>query len=389
MLGPLQFLTQILWVQAHAPEDVWLILVALIGASRGLGALTFGLYGGALADRYDRRKLLIAAQIVLGFITCSIAALMSGDDVSTLGFLVFFVFTFLTAGLQAIDAPTRLAIVPDILGPELTPAGMSLNQVAVQVAMPVAMFATGFIIHAFGFSGAYLFSVIGHLLVLICLGRMCYRPLMPPPEEGSRYEFKQALLDVRDGFRYAKSERTVLWVIILLVLMMGLGFPATANLGPTWINTVVGVPIKDMGFIVMNWGIGSLLAALFLTYYSQIQHRGRLIVGGAILFSISFVVFVYEPTVANVVIGNLGLGAGMTIASVSSTILIQQIVPNEVRGRVMSIFQLNMGFAQLMTMPVAIVAQYLTLAVLFPVIALATLVVVLLVITTQRQIVRA
>ena len=132
-----------------------------------------------------------------------------------------------------------------------------------------------------------------------------------------------------------------------------------------------------------------MLAALFLTYYSQIQHRGRLIVGGAILFSISFVVFVYEPTVANVVIGNLGLGAGMTIASVSSTILIQQIVPNEVRGRVMSIFQLNMGFAQLMTMPVAIVAQYLTLAVLFPVIALATLVVVLLVITTQRQIVRA
>ena len=79
----------------------------------------------------------------------------------------------------------------------------------------------------------------------------------------------------------------------------------------------------------------------------------------------------------------------MTIASVSSTILIQQIVPNEVRGRVMSIFQLNMGFAQLMTMPVAIVAQYLTLAVLFPVIAVATLVVVLLVITTQRQIVRA
>ena len=170
---------------------------------------------------------------------------------------------------------------------------------------------------------------------------------------------------------------------------MGLGFPATANLGPTWINTVVGVPIKDIGFIVMNWGIGSLLAALFLTYYSQIQHRGRLIVGGAILFCISFVVFVYEPTVANVVIGNLGLGAGMTIASVSSTILIQQIVPNEVRGRVMSIFQLNMGFAQLMTMPVAIVAQYLTLAVLFPVIAIATLVVVLLVITTQRQIVRA
>ncbi|MDA0978258.1 MAG: hypothetical protein O3B72_06865, partial [Proteobacteria bacterium] len=49
MLGPMQFLTQILWVQENAPRDIWLILVALIGASRGVGALTFGLYGGALA----------------------------------------------------------------------------------------------------------------------------------------------------------------------------------------------------------------------------------------------------------------------------------------------------------------------------------------------------
>jgi len=62
MLGPLQFLTQILWVQAYAPENIWLVLVALIGASRGVGALTFGLYGGALADRFDRRKLLVVTR---------------------------------------------------------------------------------------------------------------------------------------------------------------------------------------------------------------------------------------------------------------------------------------------------------------------------------------
>jgi len=53
---PLQFITQILWVQEYAPDEYWLVLVALIGASRGIGALTFGLYGGALADRFDRRS---------------------------------------------------------------------------------------------------------------------------------------------------------------------------------------------------------------------------------------------------------------------------------------------------------------------------------------------
>ena len=107
------------------------------------------------------------------------------------------------------------------------------------------------------------------------------------------------------------------------------------------------------------------------------------------LFCVSFVIFVSDRTVVNVVLGNLGLGAGMTITSVSSTILIQQVVPNEVRGRIMSLFQLNMGFAQLMTMPVAMLAQWLTLSVLFPALAVVTLIVVLVVLVTQRQIVQA
>jgi MFS family permease len=61
-LMPLQFITQILWVQQFAPRDIWLILVAAIAASRGLGALTFSMYGGALADRFNRRKLLLVIQ---------------------------------------------------------------------------------------------------------------------------------------------------------------------------------------------------------------------------------------------------------------------------------------------------------------------------------------
>ena len=390
MLGPLQFLTQILWVQTYAPEDIWLILVALIGASRGLGALVFGLYGGALADRFDRRKLLMAAQALLAAVTLTIASLMYAQVSGVLGFAAFFGLTFLSGGLQAIDVPTRLAIVPDILGPELTPAGMSLGQVAAQLAMPVAMFATGFVIDGFGFAGAYLFSVSGHLLMLVFLAALHYTPsLVRVNRSTESYGFAEAVKDVREGLTYARDHKTVLWVIILLVVMMGLGFPATANLGPTWINTEVGVPIRDMGYVVMNWGNGALLAALALTRFSNVAHRGWLIAGGALLFSASFVMFVIERSVLNVVIGNLGLGAGMTITSVSSTILIQELVPNEVRGRIMSIFQLNMGFAQLMTMPVAILAQWLTLSVLFPLMAFLTLGIVLLVLLTQRQIIRA
>jgi len=390
MLMPLQFLTQILWVQEYAPRDIWLILVALIGASRGLGALTFGLYGGALADRFDRRKLLLTTQLLLVVITVLVSLLMLTNIEGWIGFLIFFSLTFLSAGLQAIDAPTRLAIVPDVLGPELTPAGMSINQVAGQLSMPLAMFAAGFIIDGFGFGYAYLLSGLGHVVAICFLLLMRYESHVGEKRiTRGRYGFMETVADVRYGLIYARNHPVVLWVIILLIAMMSLGFPATASLGPTWITTVVGVEIRDVGWVVMTWGLGSLFGALFLTWYATFERRGRMIAGGALLFSCAFVVFVYDHTVLNAVVGNLGLGAGMTITTISSTILIQKLVPNEVRGRIMSIFQLNMGFAQVMTMPVAILGQWLTLQVLFPVMAVTTLAVVTLILMTRRQIIRA
>ena len=390
LLMPLQFVTQILWVQAHAPEDVWLILVALIGASRGVGALTFGLYGGALADRFDRRKLLITTQALLVLMTIGITGLMLGSDGGTVGFVFFFLLTFLSAGLQSIDMPTRLAIVPDILGPDLTPAGMSLNQVAGQLAMPIALIGMGFIIDSLGFGGAYGLSLIGQFVVILFLARMSERmPFAEPRKQRGVYGFGEAIRDVRDGLAYARGHKVVLWVIVLLVTMMGLGMPAVGNLGPAWITTVIGVEIRDLGWVMMTWGLGSLVAALLMTRFASIPRRGLVIGGGALLFALSYVVFTIDNTVANVVIGNFGLGAGMTTAMVSSTILIQQLVPNEVRGRIMGILQLNMGFAQLMTMPVAILGQWLTLPVLFPGLALVTLGAILLVLATRRQILRA
>lgn len=389
MLMPLQFFTQILWVQEQAPKDIWLILVALIGASRGVGTLTFGLYGGALADHFDRRRLLLVTQLLLILTTFFISIVMYFSDGSALMFGLFFVVTFLSAGLQSIDAPTRLALVPDILGTALTPAGISLNQVASQLAMPVALFASGFIIEALGFSGAYMFSALGHLIMIGFLVAMHHRAASVGGAYHSRYGMKATIDDIRVGLNYARHHSVVFWVILLLICMMGLGFPATASLGPTWITTVVGVSIPYIGVVAMAWGIGALVAAVGLTFFSSVERRGMLIAAGSILFSLSFLVFVTDHTVLNVVIGNFGLGAGMTITTVSSTILIQHSVPNEVRGRIMSILQLNMGFAQLMTMPVAFLGQIFTLPVLFPILAVVTLTIVCAILVTQPQVYKA
>ena len=296
MLMPLQFITQILWVQATAPRDIWLILVAFIATSRGLGALTFGLYGGALADRFNRQHLLLLIQALQILMTLAIAALMYAEVGGVLGFGLFFLLTFLTSGLQSIDAPTRLAIVPDVLGQQLTPAGISLNQVSGQIAMPIAMMTTGLMIDQLGFSGAYAASLVGHLIALFFIGLMNYSPNYSANRSPSEpYGFGQIKSDIKVGLQYARQQPVILWTIILLIMMMGFGYPATASLGPTWVTTVVGVPIPKMGFIVMFWGIGSLFAAIILARFSNMVHRGALIGFGAVLFcSIFFSVCTWQ-----------------------------------------------------------------------------------------------
>ena len=151
---------------------------------------------------------------------------------------------------------------------------------------------------------------------------------------------------------------------------------------------------QSMGIANMEWGqVFMMLVGCLLVWLAVVKKFEPLLlvpIGfGAVLFSVSFIVFVSDHAVWNVVVGNLGLGAGMTITTVSSTIFIQQLVPNEVRGRIMSIFQLNMGFAQLMTMPIAVLGQWLTLPVLFPLLAIATTAFVGLILVTRRQILRA
>ena len=102
-----------------------------------------------------------------------------------------------------------------------------------------------------------------------------------------------------------------------------------------------------------------------------------------------FVVFVAEPTVLNATLGNFGLGAGMTITMISSAVLIQHVVPNEIRGRIMSLLQLNMGCAQLMTLPVAALGQWIALTTLFPAMARSTLVIIAAILLFRPEIRRA
>ena len=370
-LSPFQFVAQIIWVQASAEADLRIVLVGLIAAVRGGGMLLFGLYGGALADRFDRRKLLIVTQLAALAFNIAIGVLMIVGDAQGTNLVVFYGLVFISSALASIDAPTRQAIVPDILGRERTTAGIALNAAGGQVALPVALVGTGFVIDAFGPGVGYLVGAFGHLAEVLALLLMRHRT--ERRHHATAFSLGAALQDIREGLAYTRAEPRILWVVVLLVTMMGLGFPAVANLGPTWITTVVGVPVRDFGLVAATWGIGALLASGLMARFSRYERKGRIVALSTVGFGLSFLVFGGGHTVANAVIGNFGLGIAMATSQIAGTALIQLVAPANLRGRVMSVLNLNMGIAQIVTLPLAALGQWVTLQALFPILAFALL----------------
>ncbi len=380
-LSPFQFVAQIIWVQVSAPEDLRIVLVGLIAAARGGGMLLFGLYGGALADRFDRRRLLIVTQLAALVLNVAIGVLMVFGSAEAGTLVLFYALTFVASALVSIDLPTRQAIVPDIVGRQLTTAGIALNAAGGQIALPVAIMSTGFVIDAFGPGVGYLVGSGAHVAQLATLALMRIRTRR---EAAAGFGPGAALRDIRDGIAYTRREPVILWAVVLLVAMTGFGFPAVANLGPTWITTVVGVPVRDFGLVAATWGVGALMASMTLARFARYERKGMIVGVAALVFGLSFLVFGGGHTVANAVIGNFGLGVAMASAQIAGTALIQLVAPGEFRGRVMSLLNLNMGVAQLVTLPLAALGQWIGLEVLFPALAVSLLAVTVLILATRR-----
>ena len=283
----------------------------------------------------------------------------------------------------AVDGPTRQAIVPEILGSRLTPGGIALNTAAMQLAMPISIFGVGVLIDELGFAATYALSNSGHVIELVTLSAMSYRSNFV---QQTAIGFGRTVREVWAGLAYTRRHKTVFWIIILLGVMMALGFPSTANLGPTWITTVIGVSFSDFGLIALGWGGGALLASALLTRFPDFDQKGMLIAGGVLLFAASFVVFTVGTSWHFAAAGNIGLGTGMATSQIASTSLIAALTPNVMRGRVMSLLMLNMGIAQALTLPVAILGQTVSLQTLFPILAITSLILITLILITHPAI---
>ena len=344
-----------MWLIYSITDSSWTL--GLLGAIRGIATLLFGLYGGALADRMDRRLLLILTETI-----ALIVSLVLGVMV-ILGYQslwLIFTLIFIGAANASIDAPIRQALIPELVPQQQIPNAVALTTAAQMGSFAVTPILAGFVIDAIGPGGAYVVSTLGNVGIVVVLLMLNYRGVVRVAAS------EPVVTSIKYGVTYVRTQSRIMWIIVLMFFASAFGFALFHGPIARWAGDILGLAPGQYGLLAATWGVGTLIASYCLSAVSGVRHLGKILVTGALLFGASFLMFGLVRSIPLAAIAYFINGAAWTCASISATSLVQREVSNEVRGRVMSLFMISGAIAQMNSLLLGFAADLVGMSVMLP-----------------------
>jgi MFS family permease len=323
--------------------------LGLVGFVRAVPIFTFSLVAGVVADRVDRRKLLIVTQSLAG-IFALILGILTSTGVVTVWMIML--LAFISAAVASFDNPTRQALVPDIVGKEYIANAVALQSAAFNgtgvLGPSLAGFALGFI----GIAACFYINAISFLAVIIALFMMSSVP--------NRSQRKQSMLqNLREGFGYVRGNKVIAALLIQISLIGLLGRPYT-QLMPAVQQDVLHVGASGLGILLAFSSIGALIGALAIASLSNFQHRGLMLFFSIAVFGVSLIAFALSRSFPLSLAILIIVGGTATMSMSTTNMLIQLGVPTEFRGRIMSMYtMIAMGSMPLGSMILGVIADFL------------------------------
>ena len=326
----------------------WLVLlvsdsVFWVGVSaglRGVGTVGFGLIGGVIVDRIDRRKVLLWSQL-LGAAVALVVALLVVNDLVQLWHLLL--VAVLQGMMMAVAMPARNALTFDMVGKERLVNALALNMMALNVTRSVGSLIAGVMIDSVGVGGVY-FMISGSLALASLV--MAFMEGHYPPTGAHEPVWRNA----REGVAYVWNNRPVRSLLSLSLLVEGFGFSFYVML-PVMARDVLHVAGTGFGVLASVGGIGALASTVVVAYIGDFRSIGRMVVLTAGGFGLLLVVFALSPAIpfsfAVALVALLLVGAMSMAYDTTMGALLQLLVPDAVRGRVMGLYVLTFGFTPL------------------------------------------
>ncbi len=312
-----------------------LLMLGIAGLTRGAGMFLFSMVGGALADRHDRRNLAVATQAA-GLIIVLLFSLLIALE--WLPLWVVFGFLFLTSAGVMFDLPARQALIPQLVEPQDINNGVALFTAATQSSIAVSPLFAGYFLDHLGIAGTYAASGLGHAALLLAL--LLIRP-RGVEREGVRHP--HILKQISEGFSFARGNRSILGILVLITLVSCFGMAIIANLSPFWLLRVLNQSSTTWGFTAAAWGVGGVITAYFLSSRGQFRRRGLMFLLGVFALAALFIPWSFVRNVYLFSALQFVMAGCLSIALISGVAMVQTLTPEDIRGRVMSLFGLNVS----------------------------------------------
>jgi MFS family permease len=326
------------WMQMTAVS--WLLYrltssplqLGINGVFRAVPALGLGIISGAIADRYDRKKLLLTTQSLLAALALLLGVLDHSDTIEPWH---VYAITFLSAAVGSCDGPARQAFFPSLVPQSVLPNAVALNSILWKGAALIGPTLGGIAISLMGTSGAFYANAASFLFVIIAL--LFMRTPSPAAEQKT-----QLGSEIHAGLNYVYSQKIILGVVAMEATTSIFGLD-NAML-TIFASDVLRVGANGFGLLQSARGLGAVIGSSIFITLGQRPSQGKILLASAVFYGIGFGLFGIASSFTLCLVLLCCVGAADTIWAAARSTIVQWIAPDRLRGRVMSIFQLaNQG----------------------------------------------
>jgi MFS family permease len=321
------------WMQKVAQS--WLVF-ALTGSSFFLGLddflgqlpiLLFTLIGGVIADRHDRRQLLLGSQSVQMAAAFTLAALVYWDAVRVWHVLTL---SFVTGIAQAFGGPAYQSLIPSLVRKDDLPNAIALNSIQFNLARVIGPLLAGATLAAWGTAACFGLNGLSFLVVMVALVSLTVKHVPPAMRLGLGDE-------LRAGLSYVRGEHALVGLTTLAFLVTFLGLPLLTFL-PVIAKEVFGQDMAGYSRMMAWSGGGAVSGALVVAWLGKFRHMGRTLLAVQILFGLLVIAFALSRVLWLSELLLFACGAALIVVFSLTSSLVQLIVPDRLRGRVMGIY---------------------------------------------------
>jgi MFS family permease len=325
------------WVMSTLTNKA--IMLGMVNFASGLPMIFLTMFGGSLADQFDKRKILVWTQVVQIALAIIIGFLIFAGRIQIWHIVA-------VAGLLgvafAFEHPALSALVPELVRREEIAGAVAIDRAVFHCARLVGPSTAGIIVGLWGAATAFFINAFSFVALIIALASL------PPRPVGSKEEEAQRASGIRDGFRYIRADKPSLAMVGMIATMTIFIFPTVSVMMPLYVRDVLHFGPDRLGYLMAASGMGSVIGAITLVSIARSRRQGWMM-AAALAVTLSVLVlsrvnaFVFAAVSLTVISFGLSLIFGL------SNTIVQERAPSHLRGRVSAV----MGLSFFGLMPIA------------------------------------